>query len=218
VAGLFVPGWGAPRGLYAACVPDGWEVLQPPPFRATGGDLGTYRRWLAGEVEARARPLTLAGHSMGAVLSVYAALDVPDAIERLVLISPAGLPLEKPIWKSTLSLLHQIVHGLYPAGELWRATKRTLSAPRAALRLAQSLRELDLGPELARVRAAGIPCTVIVAASDRLTTPEICGKLATQLGAGYRELDVEGGHVWMLHQPDLLRSELAGPSTAPHNL
>jgi pimeloyl-ACP methyl ester carboxylesterase len=212
VAGLFVPGWGAPRSLYSTCVPDGWEVLQPPPFRATGGDLAAYRRWLAGEVETRRelRPLTLAGHSMGAVLSVYAALDVPDAVERLVLISPAGLPLEKPIWKSGLSLLHQIVHGLYPAGELWRATKRTCSAPRAALRLAHALRGLDLGPELARVRATGIPCTVIVAATDRLTTPEICGRLAIQLGAGYRELDVEGGHVWMLHRPELLRRELAG--------
>ena len=189
-------------------MPDGWEVLQPPGFRATGGELGAYRRWVAGEVAARGGQLTLAGHSMGAVLSVYAALDEPGAVERLVLISPAGLPLEKPIWKSALSLGHQIVHGLYPAGELWRATKRTLAAPRAALRLARTLRELDLGPELERVRARGIPCTVIACASDRLTTPAICGRLATTLGAAYRELDVEGGHVWMLHRPELLRSEL----------
>ncbi len=205
---LFVPGWGGPRGLYSACVPDGWEILEPPPFRATGGDLGAYRRWLGGEVARRERPLTLAGHSMGAALSVYAAVDDPGAVERLVLISPAGLPLQKPIWKSALSLVDQIAHGLYPANELWRATKRTVAAPRAALRLAHTLRALDLSPELAQLRAAGVPSTVIGCATDRLTTPAICRRLAEQLGAGYRELDVEGGHVWMLHRPELMRTEL----------
>ena len=52
MARLFVPGWGGPRGLYAACVPDGWEILEPPPFRATGGDLAAYRRWLGDEIGA----------------------------------------------------------------------------------------------------------------------------------------------------------------------
>jgi pimeloyl-ACP methyl ester carboxylesterase len=185
-------------------------VLQPPPFRATGGDLAVYRRWIGGEVAARGGPVVLAGHSMGAVLSLYAALDVPGSVERLVLISPAGLPLERPIWKSALSLLDQIVHGLYPAGELWRATRRTFAAPRAALRLASTLRALDLGPELEAVRAAGVPATVIACATDRLTTPAISRRVAELAGGTYRELAVDGGHVWMLHQPELLRRELGG--------
>src|SRR5215471_1037897 len=142
---LFVPGWGAPRALYAAALPGGWEALETPSFRATRGDLAAYRRWLDAEVARRDGPVTLAGHSMGAALSVLAAVDAPETVERLVLISPSGQPLEKPIWRSTVSLLDQIVHGLYPARELAYATRRTLSAPRSALRLAETLRALDLG-------------------------------------------------------------------------
>jgi pimeloyl-ACP methyl ester carboxylesterase len=205
---VFVPGWGAPRALYAAGLPGGWEALETPPFRGSGGDLAAYRRWLGDEVARLDGPVTLAGHSMGAALSVLAAVDAPGVVERLVLISPAGQPLEKPIWRSTLSLLDQIVHGLYPARELAHATRRTLAAPRSALRLARTLRSLDLGPELARLRASGIPSVVIACSTDRLTTPAICRRLATTLGATYRELDVEGGHVWMLHRPELLRAEL----------
>jgi pimeloyl-ACP methyl ester carboxylesterase len=208
VSRLFVPGWGAPRALYAAGLPAGWDTLETPAFAGTHGDLAAYRLWLGGVVERQRGPVTLAGHSMGAALSVLAARDAPGAVERLVLISPAGQPLEKPIWKSTLSLLDQIAHGLYPARELAYATRRTLRAPRSALHLARTLRALDLGPELAQVRASGIPSTVIACSTDRLTTPAICGRLATMLGADYRELDVEGGHVWMLHRPELLRAEL----------
>ena len=103
MSGLFVPGWGAPRALYGACLPDGWEALEPPSFRATRGDLATYRSWLRDEIRRRERPVAIAGHSMGAVLAVYAALDEPGAVERLVLISPAGLPLSKPIWQCSMT-------------------------------------------------------------------------------------------------------------------
>ena len=44
-------------------------------------------------------PLTLAGHSMGSLISFITALARPDAVEKVVLVSPAGLepylPLEK---------------------------------------------------------------------------------------------------------------------------
>jgi pimeloyl-ACP methyl ester carboxylesterase len=210
-----VPGWGAPRGLYRECVPEGWEVLELPTFRETAGELAAYRRWLRAEVARRPRPTALAGHSMGAVLSILTALDDPDAVASLVLVSPAGLPLERPMWKSFLSLLDQIAHGLYPVAELRRGATRILSAPRAAYRLARTISALDLGPRLEQVRVSGIPCTVIGCRTDKLTTPELCRRLAARLDATYRELEVEGGHVWMLHHPQLLAAELstgAGPA------
>src|SRR5438105_14737751 len=50
MAGLFVPGWGATAALYAPGLPGGWEALELPTFRVTGGHFPVYRRWLASEI------------------------------------------------------------------------------------------------------------------------------------------------------------------------
>ena len=201
------PGWGGPRGLYAACVPDGWEILEPPPFRATGGDLAAYRRWLGDEI-ARARA---AAHASPATRwarrsRCYAALDDPGAVEpaRPDLAGRAAAPEadleERAEPRSTRS------PRALPGGRALARDETDVAAPRAALRLAHTLRELDLAPELEQRPCGGIPCTVIGCATDRLTTPAICRRLASDSAPSYRELDVEGGHVWMLHRPELLRT------------
>ena len=51
------------------------------------------------ELRGRGRS-RLAGHSMGAALAILAAAESPELVERLVLIAPAGLPLQKPIRES----------------------------------------------------------------------------------------------------------------------
>src|SRR5271168_2231901 len=95
--GLFVPGWGATAALYGAGLPEGWQALELPTFRATRGELDAYRGWLGGELACHRTPVTLAGHSMGAALVVLAAAERPESVERLILLSPAGLPLDKPL-------------------------------------------------------------------------------------------------------------------------
>jgi len=213
--GLFVPGWGAPARLYLAALPDSWQVLEPPSFRRSGGRLDVYRDWLAAELAAREAPVVLAGHSMGAVLAVLTALDRPERIERLILVSPAGLPLQKSLRASALTAAGQILRGCYPVGALLRMLANTTMAPRAALELAHTVRELDLTPQLQELRARHIPCTVIGCRSDQLTTSAHCRQLATLLAADYRELDAADGHIWMITRPELLRSELTrtpGPS------
>jgi Mg-chelatase subunit ChlD len=60
------------------------------------------------------------------------------------------------------------------------------------------VRALDLRRECARVRAAGIPTTVIGCVSDTLVTTDRTRTLAEALGARYDELDLDGGHMWML--------------------
>jgi pimeloyl-ACP methyl ester carboxylesterase len=208
VSGVLVPGWGAQPGLYARALPVGWEALELPTFRATRGELTAYRHWLDAELVRRGEPITLAGHSMGAALALLAAADRPQAVQRLILISPAGLPLRKPLWRSFVTSLVQVAHGWYPLSELSRALAGIAAAPRAALRLARTVHDLNLEPELVRVSATGIPCTVIGCATDRLTTPLHCRQLATLIGASYREVEAPGGHVWMLARPALLATEL----------
>lgn len=206
--GLFVPGWAATAGLYAAGLPEGWEVLGPPSFRTSRGELSAYRRWLGAEIARRRTPVALAGHSMGGALALLAAADQPDLVEKLILLSPAGLPLNKPLRASTATFVGQVARRRYPIGELRRALTRTAIAPRAALRVARSVHDLDLTPELERIRRHRIPCTVIGCVSDELTTPAHCRRLATLLNASYRELDASEGHIWMITEPQRLANEL----------
>jgi pimeloyl-ACP methyl ester carboxylesterase len=207
--GLFIPGWGATPGLYRAGLPEGWVGLELPSFRSTGGEFGAYRRWLADEIAQRPTPLALAGHSMGGTLALLAAADQPELVEQLILLSPAGLPLTKPMRASVRTFARQVLRGCYPAGELGRMVLGAVAAPRSALKLAQTVHGLDLAPELERVRAGGVPCTIVASAGDELTPCAHCRALARALDADYRELDAADGHIWPVTQPELLARELS---------
>lgn len=207
-AGVFLPGWGAPASLYRAGLPEGWRVVELPGFRRARGKLEPYLDCARDALAAEAAPVALAGHSMGAALAVIAACERPELVERLVLVSPAGLVLDRPIRASARAFVGQVLRGCYPAGALRRMTLDTLAAPRAALALARRVEALDLTPELEELRALGIPATVVACSGDRLTTCTHCRRLASALGAGYRELDARDGHIWPVTQPELLRRAL----------
>src|SRR5215471_3931161 len=110
---LFVPGWGATVRLYRRGLPAGWEALQLPSSRASGGDLDAYRRALERELQ-RARPTVVAGHSLGAALAVLVAAARPELVARLILVAPAGLPYTKPVRGAARALAGQIVRRCYP--------------------------------------------------------------------------------------------------------
>jgi pimeloyl-ACP methyl ester carboxylesterase len=209
LSGLFLPGWGATAGLYRPGLPAGWTALELPSYARTGGDFDAYRRWLGSELGTRSTPVALGGHSMGAALALLAAAAHPERVEELVLIAPAGLPLDKSLPASAATFARQVVRRSYPAGELCRSVAATVRTPRAALRLARAVLALDLSAELEPIRARGIPCTVIGCRTDTLTTAAHSRRLATLLGARYRELDAPSGHIWMIADPGRLAVELA---------
>jgi pimeloyl-ACP methyl ester carboxylesterase len=206
--GLFLPGWGAPASLYRAGAPDGWRVVELPSFRRSRGRLEPYLDCARTALAAEPAPVALAGHSMGAALAVLVAHERPELVERLVLVSPAGLALDRPLRSSARAFAGQVLRGCYPAGALRRMALNTLAAPRAALVLARRVESLDLTRELDELRALAIPATVVACNGDRLTTCRHCRQLASALGAGYRELDARDGHIWPVTQPELLRREL----------
>ncbi len=197
---LFLPGWGAPASLYAPGLPASWDVLELPSFAASGGSFGAYRTWLDRELDNRGRS-TLAGHSMGGALAILAAANSPQLVERLVLIGPAGLPLDKPIRESLRDFLRQLALGDYPRRAGAAALLALAQAPRSAFALAERVRALDLRRECARIRASGIPATLVGCVSDTLVTTDRSRALAEALGARYVELDLRGGHMWMLADP-----------------
>src|SRR5262249_26464711 len=160
-----------------------WSALDPPAYRRGRGSFAFRRDWLLGELAARGGGVTVAGHSMGAALAIAAAAHRPELVGSLVLISPAGLPLTKPVARSLRALAGQVARRSYPFGDLGRSAARIAGAPGSAWRLAGELRRLDLRREMARVRGAGIPITVVGCATDTLTTGAHCRTLAGHLGA-----------------------------------
>jgi pimeloyl-ACP methyl ester carboxylesterase len=209
MAALFIPGWGARASLYRDALPAGWEVLQPPSFRTTGGAVEAYPAWLADELTRRPAPLTLGGHSFGAALAVLAAVRGDADVERLVLVEPVGLPLSKPKSRALRDFGRQLVTGVYPLAPAAASVGTTLVAPRAALRLARAVYALDLSYDLRGLRELGIPCTVLAAESDTLTPPDHCRRVAELAGAQFEQLPVGGGHVWFLVDGPQLRLRLA---------
>jgi pimeloyl-ACP methyl ester carboxylesterase len=210
VNGLFVPGWGAHAGVYEAGMPDGWEVLEPPSFQASGGALGVVRRWVVDECSSRAGPFALGGHSFGAALAVFAALDEHVAAERLVLVNPAVLPLTKPVPRMLFDFFRRLAAGWFPPGEAEKSMRQVVLHPIVARRLGNEVRALDLTAELGRLRERGLPARVIGTTTDTLTTPAQCRHVAELAGADYREIDAEGGHLWFLRRPDLLAAAITG--------
>lgn len=161
------------------------------------------------EVTERPGRVLVAGHSMGAALAVLAAATAPERFAGLLLIAPAGLPLRKPIRRSAADLAQQLAAGVYPVADAVAGVRELARAPRGTARLVRALRRLDLSAQMARVRAAGIPTTVIGCTSDTLVTPDHCRRAARLLGGEYRELEALGGHVWMIHRPGALSDLLA---------
>jgi pimeloyl-ACP methyl ester carboxylesterase len=194
--------------MYGAAVPRGWTVLEPPTFKASGGRLRRYVDWLRGELDAREEPVVVAGHSMGGALCILSAAAEPSAVSRLVLVSPAGFPLSKTVPAMLRDLSGQIARGTFRFGDLAVAGGRLARAPRAASRLGGELRRLDLSPQMALVRRAGIPTTVIGCESDTLITPDHCRRAARLLGAEYRVVGHRGGHLWVFADPPALAEEL----------
>lgn len=206
---LFLPGWGARGRLYRPGLPADWTALQAPRFSRGGGSFATHLQWIVGELDRRSRAVELAGHSMGGALAIAAAAARPDRVSRLVLISPAGLPLSKPMGMSLLDLVRGVSLGRYPLAEVAGSLSITLRAPRDAFRLAREVHDADLSEEMEAVRTAGIPATVIGCASDTLVTARHCRSIAGRLGASYRELTLTGGHMWMLGAWPRLAHELS---------
>lgn len=205
---LFLPGWGAGGSLYGPGLPEGWRALEPPSFLASRGSFSELRRWLVAELDRHPGPVELAGHSMGGALAIAAAAERPDRVSRLLLITPAGTPLAKPFRRSVVDFARQVALRRYPADEAWRGCRRVLRAPRAALRLARAVHAADLSLEMARVRDAHIPVTVVGCASDTLISPGLCRRISRLLGARYVELALDGGHMWMLRDWQTLAAQL----------
>lgn len=205
---LFLPGFGALARSYDEGLPYGWQSLQPPPPSVSRGTLTSLVDWVAGELMRRPAPALIGGHSMGAALAILVAARDPGCAAGLVLVGPAGLPLTKPLRASAADFTRQLVAGRHRPGDVVASGGQLLASPRSTVRLVRALRRLDLRAEMARIRRQGTPVTVIGCDTDTLTPPDHCRSAAELLGGRYRELRLDGGHVWMFGRWSALESAL----------
>ena len=97
---LFIHGFGADRFSWAANAPGltdtatVWTLDLPGHGGASNavgqGDPATLAQAVAAELVALNGPAVVVGHSLGAAVALHLAAMVPEAVARLVLISPAG--------------------------------------------------------------------------------------------------------------------------------
>ena len=120
--------------------------------------------WLAEQLEGLEVPVDLAGHSLGALLSVRVAAQRPDLVRRLVLISPPGIaprrtplayawPLFRTVTRTRPSFLARLTYDGLRAG------------PRNLARGSLHVTAADVRGELGEVEA---PTLLVWGAHDRV--------------------------------------------------
>jgi pimeloyl-ACP methyl ester carboxylesterase len=140
----------------------------------------------------------LIGHSMGGLIAIRLAAQRPDAVSRLVLLAPAGVPAARSLAAHALPLLRAARHskpGFLPL----LAYDAVRAGPRTLWRAAQEIVSEDVREDLAAIRS---PTLVIMGQNDALVPPAV-GRMLQENIADARLLVLKGaGHVVMFDQPD----------------
>jgi pimeloyl-ACP methyl ester carboxylesterase len=156
--------------------------------------------WLTGQIEELEPPVDLAGHSLGALVSLQIAVSRPDLLRRLILISPPGIRRRRSPIAYAWPLARTIV-GARPAF-LARLTYDGLRAgPRNLARGGLYVAGADVAGGLAAVSA---PTLLVWGARDRVVPLE---EAATWLAAlpDARLVVLPGAsHVPMVESPNAL--------------
>jgi pimeloyl-ACP methyl ester carboxylesterase len=146
----------------------------------------------------------LVGHSMGGYICVQLAARHPDAVVRLALVDPAGIPSGRGLIGTALPLVEALAHttpAFYPTLVL----DGMRAGPTTVLRAASEILRGDVRALLHRVRA---PTLLIWGRHDTLV-PATNGVLLREALPDARLLVLDGaGHVAMFDRPHAFNSAL----------
>ena len=161
--------------------------------------------WLDAVVADCTQPVTLVGHSLGALMAAAAAVQQPTRVRRLVLLAPAqgyaaaSAALREQKLSARLANLAQFG----PAGMAARRAAAMLSPHASAEQVAfvqqvmagiephgyaQAARMLSTGDVAVDLMRLQHPLTIASGAADTITPAPACRALALQVGATYLSL------------------------------
>lgn len=218
-AGLRVLAWDAPG--YGAS-----DALAP--VHPQAHDYAT-RLWAWLDTLGVAGPVTLVGHSLGALMAASATCMRPAGVQRLVLLSPAqgyGSANEVERHQKLADRLAAL-DKLGPAGmaqargaamlspgapaDLVDAVRETMAQVNPA-GYAQAARMLSTGTLLVDLSQVGCPVTVGCGSADTITPPDGCLRVAQQVGQSLVDLG-PAGHACPLEAADKVNGLLGLTAT-----
>jgi len=161
--------------------------------------LGTASAWLEAWMHAAKIGRThLVGHSMGALISTQLVAAAPSLVDRLVLVSAAGVP----TGRSLVGCIRRMPAGWrHRAPGAWRLMlpDALLTRPSLVLRTARELLAQDIAALLEHVRSP----TLVVWGADDPMVPVDCADVFRRGIPGARALILRrAGHLPMLTKPD----------------
>jgi pimeloyl-ACP methyl ester carboxylesterase len=166
-----------------------------------GEAAGYLLRWMD---QLKIERVSLVGHSMGGLIVAELAADVPERVDRLVLVDPAALPFEIGFLSHAISLIRELRY-LSPSFVPVLLADALRAGPITLWRAAAGLLLTDMRPKLERISA---PTLVIWGEHDALVPLALAKQLASYLR--YEQLVVikGAGHVPMWDRPQAFNRAL----------
>src|SRR5437763_16579281 len=151
--------------------------------------------WMKAAGIARAH---LIAHSMGGYICMRVAATRPELVDRLVLVSPAGIPKFRSILGYTIPLIVAIRY-LTPRFFPVLVYDALRAGPLTLLRAAQDLLTKDIRDYLKAIQA---PTLLIWGVNDSLVPPVLGDVLRQEIAQARLFLLKKAGHVGMFDQPE----------------
>lgn len=144
------------------------------------------------------------GHSMGGLIAVRLAAQRPDAVCRLVLVAPAGIPSERSVAGLALPMLRAGLRSK-PRFLPLLAHDAVRAGPRTLWRAAQELVSEDVREDLTAIRS---PTLIVMGQHDALVPPAAGRVLEANIANARLLVLKHAGHVVMFDQPDAFNRAL----------
>jgi pimeloyl-ACP methyl ester carboxylesterase len=155
---------------------------------------GWLRDWMRAIGAPRAH---VVGHSMGGFIAARLALETPDAVDRLILVAPAGLPTGQSMARHLAGIARMLAQAT-PRSLLLALPDALRAGPRFLWRVGRDLLAQDLTGQLGAIRAP----TLVVWAEDDPLLPAALGPRFRARIPSCRLLRLPGGgHLPMLSRP-----------------